>query len=94
MALLVSKPVDYGLLRMYQIIAENLPLEVEVFKNKAAALEWIKNSDSDKAKAEKSHHLRMHMMKRIDAILSILMDVSTSRVRTQFKQIRENIQKV
>ena len=38
---LVSKEVDFGLSRMYQMISEDLPVEFEVFKNREEAMDWI-----------------------------------------------------
>jgi hypothetical protein len=42
---LVSKDVDYGLSRMYQIISEELPVQFEVFRDREAALAWIGAAD-------------------------------------------------
>ena len=38
---LVSKEVDFGLSRMYQMISEDLPVVFEVFKDRAEAMDWI-----------------------------------------------------
>jgi hypothetical protein len=43
-AFLVHKEVDFGLSRMYQMISEDLPVQMEVFKDRAQAEAWIKAS--------------------------------------------------
>ncbi len=39
---LVSKAIDYGLSRMYQIISEDLPVKFEIFYDEEEAFKWIK----------------------------------------------------
>lgn len=40
-AFLVSKEVDFGLSRMYQMLSEDLPVTFEVFKDREEAMSWI-----------------------------------------------------
>jgi hypothetical protein len=40
---LVSKEVDFGLSRMYQMISEDLPVSFEVFRDRDKAMAWITN---------------------------------------------------
>jgi hypothetical protein len=40
-ALLVDRPASFGMARMFQALADNLPLEVGVFYELAEAEEWL-----------------------------------------------------
>lgn len=40
-AILVDKDVAFGLTRMFQILAEDLPYEVEIFRDEHEAQRWI-----------------------------------------------------
>ena len=40
-AFLVSKEVDFGLSRMYQMLSEDLPVTFEVFRNREEAMTWF-----------------------------------------------------
>jgi hypothetical protein len=40
-AILVDKDVAFGLTRMFQILGEDLPYEVEIFRDEQQARQWI-----------------------------------------------------
>ena len=40
-AIVVDKEVAYGLTRMFQILAEDLPYDIEIFKSTRDAIRWI-----------------------------------------------------
>lgn len=41
-ALLVSRALDYGISRMYQIVSDDMPFNLEIFYDEQEALNWIK----------------------------------------------------
>ena len=40
--ILVDNRLVYGMLRMFQILGEDLPFEVKVFQKEAEAVQWVK----------------------------------------------------
>ena len=50
-AILCSKPVDFGLARMFQTLANiyHIPFEIEVFRDRAAALNWLFSAPGSRA---------------------------------------------
>jgi hypothetical protein len=42
-AILVDKDVAFGLTRMFQILAEDLPYEVEIFRDEHEAQRWVQS---------------------------------------------------
>ena len=39
---LVRQDVDFGLSRMYQLLSEDLPVQLEIFRDREQALNWIR----------------------------------------------------
>lgn len=42
-AIVVDQDVTYGLTRMFQILADDLPYEIEIFRSFREAQQWIEN---------------------------------------------------
>ncbi len=45
-AILVGRESDYGMGRMYELLAEKMPRELRVFRSKREAIEWLTLEDS------------------------------------------------
>ena len=46
-AIVTSKPASYGMLRMVSVLAEGVPMEVQVFSSHEEAEAWLSSSESD-----------------------------------------------
>lgn len=45
-ALIVSSELHFGLSRIYQVLTENLPFHLEIFKSFEQAREWVMSADT------------------------------------------------
>ncbi|PYN87176.1 MAG: hypothetical protein DMD87_14890 [Candidatus Rokuibacteriota bacterium] len=46
LAVIASRPVTFGVARQFQTLADFGPLDVEVFKDRRAALGWLRHGES------------------------------------------------
>ncbi|MCG8591676.1 MAG: hypothetical protein MJE66_20450 [Proteobacteria bacterium] len=51
-AFLVSEPADYGVARMVQMLAEELPRSYGVYTDREAAIEWLSEPEPDAGEPE------------------------------------------
>jgi hypothetical protein len=46
LAVIASRPVTFGVARQFQTLADFGPLDVEVFRDRRAALGWLRHGES------------------------------------------------